>query len=201
MEITRTAITDDDGSGTTGTVLNNAWKSELYDQIDAQLALLKPFIIFTAAMMENAGGAAAGTRNNHKTIDFDGTTDEEANFAGVLPLNYNGGGLTCDIYVAFPAGTTSGSVRFQVAIERIDLSSLDIDSDSFASFRDAGGTAPGTAGQVIKVSIAFTDGAQIDSLAAGEAFRLKVRRDADGSSGTDDIAADAQVIRVVLRET
>src|SRR5262245_50417469 len=35
MGITRTAITDDDGSGTTGTVINNSWKQELYDQIDA----------------------------------------------------------------------------------------------------------------------------------------------------------------------
>ena len=34
MPITRTPIVDDDGSGTTGTVLNNAWKQELYNQID-----------------------------------------------------------------------------------------------------------------------------------------------------------------------
>jgi len=35
MPITRTAMIDDDGSGTTGTILNNAWKQELYSQIDA----------------------------------------------------------------------------------------------------------------------------------------------------------------------
>jgi len=35
MAITRTPMVDDDGSGTTGTVINNAWKQELYDQIDA----------------------------------------------------------------------------------------------------------------------------------------------------------------------
>ena len=29
---------DDDGSGTTGTVINNAWKQELYNQIDGALA-------------------------------------------------------------------------------------------------------------------------------------------------------------------
>jgi hypothetical protein len=34
MAITRTAMIDDDGSGTTGTILNNAWKQELYGQID-----------------------------------------------------------------------------------------------------------------------------------------------------------------------
>jgi hypothetical protein len=37
MAITRTAMTDDDGSGTTGTIINNAWKIEFYDQIDAAL--------------------------------------------------------------------------------------------------------------------------------------------------------------------
>ena len=35
MPITRTPIIDDDGSGTTGTVIDNAWKQELYGQIDA----------------------------------------------------------------------------------------------------------------------------------------------------------------------
>jgi hypothetical protein len=35
MPITRTIMIDDDGSGTTGTILNNAWKQELYNQIDA----------------------------------------------------------------------------------------------------------------------------------------------------------------------
>lgn len=34
MAITRTAWTDDDGSGTTGTIINNAEKTTLYDQID-----------------------------------------------------------------------------------------------------------------------------------------------------------------------
>ena len=35
MPITRTAMIDDDGSGTTGTIINNAWKQEIYNQIDA----------------------------------------------------------------------------------------------------------------------------------------------------------------------
>ena len=42
MAITRTPIIDDDGTGTTGTVLDNAWKQELYDQIDAAGALVAP---------------------------------------------------------------------------------------------------------------------------------------------------------------
>jgi len=42
VTIGRTAWTDDDGSGTTGTVINNAVKTELYNQIDTALAALMP---------------------------------------------------------------------------------------------------------------------------------------------------------------
>jgi hypothetical protein len=38
VTIPRTAWIDDDGTGTTGTVLNNAVKTELYNQIDTALA-------------------------------------------------------------------------------------------------------------------------------------------------------------------
>ena len=35
MPITRTPIVNDSGGGTDGTVIDNAWKQEFYDQIDA----------------------------------------------------------------------------------------------------------------------------------------------------------------------
>jgi hypothetical protein len=38
VTITRTNWIDDDGSGTTGTVINNAVKTDLYNQIDIALA-------------------------------------------------------------------------------------------------------------------------------------------------------------------
>lgn len=42
MPIDRTPIIDDDGTGTTGTVIDNAWKQELYDQIDSYGAGIVP---------------------------------------------------------------------------------------------------------------------------------------------------------------
>lgn len=153
----------------------------------------------TANEPPSSNPATPSLRNGHPVLFFDGSTDEEAVFSAVMPAAYNGGGLTIDTYWVFTA--TSGSLRVQAAIERIDLSSLDIDADSFASFQSAGGSAPGTAGQVIKVSVALTDGAQIDNLVAGELFRLKIRRDADGTSGTDDIPSDAALRMVLVRET
>jgi hypothetical protein len=148
----------------------------------------------------SASYATLDLRNGHPTLDFDGSADEEAVFTGVLPANYSGGGLTVNTFWSFTSAT-SGSLRVQVSIERMDASSLDIDADSFASANSAGGTAPGTSGQLIKVAVTFTSGAQMDSLAAGEMFRLKVRRDADGTSGTDDIATDAELLAVEVRET
>jgi hypothetical protein len=133
-------------------------------------------------------------------LDFDGSADEEAVFTGVLPMNYSGLGLDVNTFWALTSATT-GSLRVQGAIERIDASSLDIDADSFTAFQSAGGSAPGTSGQVIKVTVAFTSGAQMDSLVAGETFRLKIRRDADGTSGTDDIATDAELVAIEIQET
>lgn len=148
----------------------------------------------------SASYATFDTRNGHPTLDFDGTADEEAVFSGVLPSNYGGSGLDINTFWAFTSAT-SGSLQVQAAIERIDASSLDIDADSFASFQSAGGTAPGTSGQVIKVTVALSNGANMDSLAAGEMYRLKIRRDADGTSGTDDITTDAELVAVYIEET
>lgn len=52
MAISRTAMVDDDGTLTTGTIINNAWKTQLYDQIDALFTTLGTFT-FTAG---GAGG-------------------------------------------------------------------------------------------------------------------------------------------------
>lgn len=35
---------DDDGSGTTGTIINNAWKTELYNQIDGLVGARVPWV-------------------------------------------------------------------------------------------------------------------------------------------------------------
>lgn len=144
--------------------------------------------------------ATLDLRNSRPVLDFDGSADEEAVFSAILPRRYSGGGLTVTTYWSFTSAT-SGNLRVQAAIERIDASSLDIDTDSFASFQSVGVTAPGTSGQIIAGSVTFTSGAQMDSLAAGEMFRLKIRRDADGTSGTDDIATDAELVGIEIKET
>lgn len=158
--------------------------------------------VFTPLQNEPPASAYAtlDLRNYHPVLDFDGTTDEEAVFTGILPNHYSGNGLSIRAFVSFTSAT-SGSARLQAAIERMDASSLDIDADSFAAFQSDGIGAPATSGQIIMFSITLTSGAQMDSLAAGECFRLKIRRDADGTSGTDDITTDMELVAVEVRET
>lgn len=62
MPITRTAIIDDDGSGTSGTVIDNAWKQELYNQIDGLAAPLGAWspVAFNAANFPSLPGITAG---------------------------------------------------------------------------------------------------------------------------------------------
>src|SRR5687768_13125346 len=128
-----------------------------------------------------SNAATPDVRNGLLVHDFDATTDESAIFVDILPRNYANGGLT--VYIHWMASSaTSGSVRWEASIERHQAGTDDSDSDSFASVQHAGGTAVSPAGTEIVTAITFTNGAQMDSLAAGERFRLKISRDANGTN-------------------
>ncbi len=62
ITITRTAIVNDSGTGTDGTALDNTWKQEFYDQIDAALSALLPLAggTMTGALAISGLGDLAG---------------------------------------------------------------------------------------------------------------------------------------------
>jgi hypothetical protein len=68
MAITRTAIIDDDGSGKTGTVIDNAWKQEFYNQIDALAGGAWANIPFSAANFTATGATWTVTAANQETL-------------------------------------------------------------------------------------------------------------------------------------
>jgi hypothetical protein len=144
----------------------------------------------------SANAATQDTRNIHPVLDFDAATNQAGVFSAVLPQHYAGGGVT--VYLHYSMSTaTSGDVDWDVAWERIGDQQLDIDADSFAAVNSVDNTTvPGTSGFVDVVSVAFTDGADMDSVAAGEKFRLKVTRDT-----ADTATGDAELHAVELRET
>lgn len=141
--------------------------------------------------------ATLDLRNLHPVLDFDDTTNESAVFSGVMPQHYGGGGVTVYIHYAMTSAT-SGDIDWDIAFERIGDQQLDIDADSFAAVNSVDNTTvPATSGNVDVVSIAFTDGADMDSVAAGEAFRLQLTRDA----ASDTASGDAEILAVEIRET
>jgi hypothetical protein len=159
-------------------------------------------LVFTASanVPPASDFATLDTRNTttpHLVLDFDATTNEDAVFEGLLPRNYDGGGLTVYLHYAMSTAT-SGDIDWDAAFERIGDQQQNLDTDGFASPQSVNNTTvPGTSGLVGIVSIPFTDGAQIDNIAVGEAFRLKVTRDA----ASDTAAGDAELIRVEIKET
>lgn len=141
--------------------------------------------------------ATFDTRNGHPTLDFDDTTAEGAVFTGFVPRNYAGGGITVTVATAATSATT-GTIGWTVEFERIDASSLDTDADSFAGAQTITAvTVPGTSGQVLYPSVAVTNGANMDSIAVGEMFRLRIKRDV----ANDTAVGDAELLGVELRET
>jgi hypothetical protein len=83
MPITRTAMIDDDGSGTTGTILNNSWKQELYGQIDTAL-ISTPIEVLRYA----------------RSVQVDGLSGNYDNY--VVP-----GGATAPVWILNPAAAVS----------------------------------------------------------------------------------------------
>ena len=157
-------------------------------------------VVFTPLSNEppSSNFATLDTRNQHPTLDFDDTTNESAVFSAVMPQNYSGAtGVTVYIHYAMTSAT-SNTVDWDVSFERIGDQQLDIDGDSFADVNSVDNTTvPGTSGLVDIVNVAFTNGADMDSVAVGEAFRLKITRDA----ASDDATGDAEILAVEIRET
>ena len=141
-----------------------------------------------------ANYATQDTRNNHPVLDFDAATAETIYFEDLLPTNYGGGGITVEIY--WTASTaTSGDVIWSGAVERLNAGGTDIDTDSFAGEQNAAAvTTSGTSGIINVSTITFTDGAQMDSVAAGDAFRFQLQRKA--ADGSDTMSGDAELLAV-----
>ena len=156
-------------------------------------------LIFTPLANEPPAATPAllDTRNSHPVLDFDDATNWSAVFTAIMPRSYAEGGLTVYIHYAM-SSAEAGNIDWDAAFERIGDQQQDLDADGFAAVQSVNDTdVPGTSGLVDIVSIAFTDGAQMDSIAVGESFRIMITRDAV----SDTAAGDAELIAVEIKET
>lgn len=156
-------------------------------------------LIFTPAhgVAPSSNYATFDIRGSHLVLDFDTTTQETIYFPGIMPRHYSGGGVTVYVHATLTSATT-GTLGWDVSFERMSDSSTDIDSDSFATAQTiTAATVPGTSGIIMVTNVAITHGANMDSVAVGEAFRLRIRRDVTN----DTAAGDAELIAVEIKET
>jgi hypothetical protein len=135
--------------------------------------------------------ATLDTRNSILVLDFDAATDESAVFAGVIPEAASlGSGLKIRLHW-MATTATSGDCIWDVSLERM---TTDLDSDSFDTIASATTATSGTSGIPTVTEITLTT---IDSVTAGDGYRLKVTRDANNAS--DTMTGDAELVVVEVR--
>ncbi len=144
--------------------------------------------------------ATPDTRNNIPVLDFDADTDETAEFSAVMPRNYDGGGVTVTLgWMATDTTVTPHNCIWDVAFKSVSDDADDLDSKAYAAVNSVTDQEASASGEVAYATITFTDGADMDSVAAGEYFRLKVTRDAN--NGSDTLTLDAELLFVEIKET
>lgn len=144
--------------------------------------------------------ATLDTRNGYLVLDFDDSTDESAIFKGFMPRHYAGGGVTVTVHWMATSATT-GTISLDAAFMSITDDADDLDTKSFAAANNANPTTASATGEVDYATITFTDGADMDSVAAGEVFYLKITRDANGTTSTDNLSGDMELVSVEIKET
>ena len=148
------------------------------------------------ATLDTRGGAANAQQ---LVLDFDAGTDESAEFSGFMPRHYGAAtGITVTIMWA-ASSATSGDCIWDVSFKSYTDDVDDLDTKVFAAVNSVTATAASASGEVDYVTITFTDGADMDSIAAGEFFRMRITRDADNAS--DTMTGDAELVSIEIQET
>jgi hypothetical protein len=153
----------------------------------------KTYAVFTAEHNQPPATAFAtlDTRNSIAVLDFDDATDESAVFVSIIPeAALLGSGLKIRLHW-MATTATSGNVVWDVSLERM---TTDLDSDSFDTIASGTAAANGTSGILTVTEITLT---AIDSVTAGDGFRLKVTRDANNAS--DTMTGDAELVVCEVR--
>ena len=159
------------------------------------LGVSKTIAFFTASDNQppSSSFATLDTRNNIMVIDFDdGATNEVSVFLGIIP---EGADLTSGLSVRInwmATSATTGNCRWGVQFEKM---TTDMDADSFDTATEAHSATNATAGIPTITTLTCTS---IDSLTAGDFFRIKIYRDSSDTTN-DTMVGDAELISVEVR--
>lgn len=111
MPITRTAWIDDDGTGTVGTIINNAEKTTLYNQIDA---LVGPWVAVTynAANFGATGGGGSWTVSAGDHVAYAYAIHNKTMAVSVYLQDTAVAGTPSTLNIVLPAGITSAFQQY-----------------------------------------------------------------------------------------
>jgi len=135
-----------------------------------------------------------------RVLDFDpGATNEHAEFSAVMPRHYAGTtGIT--VTLIWSSDATTGNVKWDVAFKSVTDDADDLDTKVYAAVNTVTATTATVAGEADYAAITFTDGADMDSVAVGEYFRMRVTRDSADAADTMN-SNDAELIAIEIKET
>lgn len=137
-------------------------------------------------------GSESNPKKHYLTLAFDAATDEHAWWRFRMPANYASGGT---VKIQWQANaTTATAVRWGVRIGAVTPSDADTPNEHASATATTAGSSTNTteANRLTEVSIDCS--ANLDSVAAGDLVFIVIYRDADGTSGTDDLAVDAAFV-------
>jgi hypothetical protein len=166
--ITRTSMTDDDGTGTTGTVFNNAWKTSVYDQIDQMFAGSGSYATFTFGGSLAVASTLAVSGFGTHTFSAGGTGNQ------ALLVTNTSSGTTMAALVRATAGTSTGQL---VAYSQgYTTGTYDVQAGAAVVAAGAGG-----------LSLAATDAVgEVRFYTGGSAMRTKIDFNGDYVPATDN---------------
>jgi len=133
-------------------------------------------------------------------LDFaDSGANESMIWQAIMPEHYGGGGLTVEVWGAMDTANTTDDVKLDGFLERVEAG-VDLGgANDFAAEQAVTQTANDTQDALFLSTITFTNGAQMDSVVAGDAFRFKLER--DQADGGDTAAGDFQLLAIHVKET
>lgn len=144
-------------------------------------------------------GSEASPKKHYLALAYDAATDEHAWWTFRMPANYASAGT---VKLQWQANaTTATTVRWGVKIGAVTPADADTPNEHAQATATTAASSTNTteANRLTEVSIDCS--ANLDSVAAGDLVFLVIYRDADGTSGTDDLAVDAALVAAAFEYT
>jgi hypothetical protein len=141
-----------------------------------------------------ANFASVDLRGEFVVLDFDDTTNEQAQFYAIVPSHYRGGDLEA-MLTWTSSSATSGDAKFKCELTRLEAgTNLDALPSPDGS-DEVTLAAPTTSGDLV---VDLTDPITVSGLTSGETLRVQVTRLATDVG--DTLVGDVEIAAIELKE-